>query len=150
MDITTNEVDQLFDKADLEHSQHQKLLERIEHPIIRSYKEFLDDKGNVVDKSPFYVIVHASQIDLDPEVDGETRENLKTELKFIEDNFDHTTGGPFRLANGVPHNRPILVAGAYDAICVGQQHDLLLKAGYDAYMSKEGTLSFRNLSANRK
>jgi hypothetical protein len=142
MDTINEEIDRLLDKADLEHDQQQKLLERIEHPVTRSYKEFMDDRGEIIDKSPFYVIVHANQIDNDIEVDEQTRARLKAELKIIEDNFDHTTAGPFRLADGVPHNRPILVAGAYDAICVGQQHDLLIKAGYDTYVSKEGTLSF--------
>lgn len=111
-------------------------------PIVRSYEEFLDENGNVKDKSPFYVVVHKNVIDDDRHIDEETRKNLLKEISFIEQNFEHISAGPFVRAPGIPHDRPVIVCGAYDSICVEQQHDLIIKGGYDAYISKEGTLPF--------
>jgi hypothetical protein len=140
--MNEEDVDKLLDEADASQKRITELEARIKNPIIRSYQEFLDEEGKVKDKSPFYVIVHKSQIDRDSELDEQARKKLLEEISFIEKNFDHAYAGPFRMANGVPNNRPIIVCGAYDAICVGQQHDLLIKAGYDTYISKEGTLCF--------
>ena len=42
---------------------------------------------------------------------------------------------------GLPRNRPILVCGVYLGICVTEQYRALMKAGFDAYISKEGVLS---------
>jgi len=139
------DVDKLFDEADAEHKKRlefeEKARERIKNPIVRSYQEFLDEEGHVKDKSPFYVVVHKSEIESNQERNEETRRRLLKELDFIEHNFEYTIAGPFERAN-VPKGRPIIVCGAYDAICVGQQHDLLIKGGYDAYISKEGTMPF--------
>lgn len=136
------DIDKLLDEADAEQEKRKKLEERIEKPILRSYQEFLDENGEVKDKSPFYVIVHETVIVDDSEINEQTRKKLLKEIEFIKQNFDHVSAGPFEIASGVPRNRPIIVCGAYDAVCVGQQHDLLVRGGYDTYISKEGTLSF--------
>lgn len=136
------DIDKLVDKADAEHAKQKKLEERIKSPIVRSYEEFLDEEGKVKDKSPFYVVVHKNVIDDDRQIDKKTRKRLLDEIGFIEQNFEYTEASPFEMANGVPYDRPVIVCGAYDAICVGQQHDLLIKGGYDTYVSKEGTLPF--------
>lgn len=140
------DIDKLLDEADIKHKRRmefeEKVKERIKNPIVRSYKEFLDEEGHVKDKSPFYVVVHKNVIDDDEQIDEETRKRLLDEIDFIEQNFEHTSAGPFQIALGIPDNRPIIVCGAYDAICVGQQHDLLVKGVYDTYISKEGTLPF--------
>ncbi|MCL5073504.1 MAG: hypothetical protein M1308_21815 [Actinobacteria bacterium] len=137
-----SDIDKLFDEADAEQKRRQELEERIKKPIVRSYQEFLDKDGKVKDQSPFYVVMHKNAIEADLEIDEQTRIKLLEQIKFIEENFDHTSAGPFERASGVPSDRPIIVCGAYDAICVGQQHDLLIKGGFDAYISKEGTLPF--------
>ncbi|MFH1832859.1 MAG: hypothetical protein ABH816_01645 [Candidatus Levyibacteriota bacterium] len=136
------DIDRLFNEADAEQKRRTRLEKRIKKPIIRSYQEFLDEDGKVKDKSPFYVVVHKNAIEADPEIDEQTRKKLLEQIRFIEENFDHVSAGPFERASGVPSDRPIIVCGAYDAICVGQQHDLLIKGGFDAYISKEGTLPF--------
>lgn len=70
------DIDKLFDKAEAEQKVRQTLEERIEHPIVRSYQEFLDEDGKVKDKSPFYVIVHADEIERNSEIDEQTRKKL--------------------------------------------------------------------------
>lgn len=137
-----NNTDKLFDEANVEQKRRQKLEERIKKPAFLSYEEFLDENGKVKDKSPFYVVVHKNAIEADPELDEQTRKKLLEQIRFIGQNFDHVSAGPFEIAHGVPYNRPVIVCGAYDTICVGQQHDLLIKGGFDAYISKEGTLPF--------
>lgn len=136
------DIDKIFDEADAARQKQQQLKERIQSPIVRSYQEFLDEDGGVKDKSPFYVVVHKNAIGDDPELDEQTRKKLLKQIRFIEENFDHVSAGPFERAPGVPSNRPIIVCGAYDAVCVGQQHDLLIRGGFDTYISKEGTLPF--------
>lgn len=138
--INDIDIDKLFDEADAAHQKQQLLEERIKKPIVRSYSEFLDEDGNVKDKSPFYVVVHKGVIEDDKQqIDAQTRKKILGEIDFIEKNFDHTSAGPFQRA-AVPYNRLIIVCGAYDAVCVGQQHDLLIKGGFNTYISKEGTL----------
>ncbi len=135
------DIDTLLDKADAEHQRALVLKERINTPLVRSYREFFDETGQVKDRSPFYVVVHKNVIKSDQEIDEETRQMLLKEIGIIENNFDYTTAGPSQRAD-VPRGRPVIVCGAYDAICVRQQHDLLIKGGYDAYISREGTLPF--------
>ena len=46
---------------------------------------------------------------------------------------------PSKIPEGVPRNRPILVCGFYDGICVQEQSDSLRRKGYEAYISRQGT-----------
>lgn len=135
------DIDALIDEAVRAGAQRKERLGHLDNPRYAFEHDF---------ENPFYVIVHADQIDAEMIAGNIPRDlGLKVKAEIHEIKSRHpdnwTKAGPFILATGVPRDRPILVCGAFLEVCVFEQYRRLLDAGYDAYISKEGVLSFFSL-----
>ncbi|MBR9704005.1 hypothetical protein GOV12_01230 [Candidatus Pacearchaeota archaeon] len=94
--------------------------------------------------NPFFVMVHTKNAYSDRHMRKKgsfvrTLANIETYKR----NYDHITiddlTSPDTIPPNLPKNRPILVCGFFKDICVKDQRDALVKAGYDAYISREGS-----------
>ncbi len=101
--------------------------------------------------NPYFVIVHQNVIALEVaagNLDSTVADKVNKEIEGIK--LRHPTswtkGSPFSVPLGIPKNRPILVCGAYENVCVASQYDKLMNAGYNAYISREGILSYSDLN----
>jgi len=140
--MNNREIKSLFDEADMLQAQKIERTKYLENPRYASETDF--DK-------PFYVVVHADQIDVEMNAGNLQRDialKVKEEIRSLKlrHSDSWTKAGPFTLAIGVPYDRPVLVCGAFEEICVSQQYGILIEAGYDAYISKEGTLPLSSLN----
>ena len=90
-------------------------------------------------ENPFFVVVHAESSF--PKKQNELRERIMSEIEEIKRNYDWVSlnGSPWSIPDGLPINRPILVCGFFDHICVQEHRDFLLGYRYEAYISKKGT-----------
>lgn len=134
------EIDAMLNEADALEKQKRERLQYLDNPRYASEKDF---------ENPFYVVVHADQIDREMTSGNLSKDiglKVKEEIEGLKLRYSDSwiKAGPHILAN-VPSNRPILVCGAFREICVSQQYERLLKEGIDAYISKEGVLSFFSL-----
>ena len=136
------EIDALFDQADMLEAQKRERLQYLDNPRYASEKDF---------DNPFYVVVHADQIDVEMGAGNLQRDlglKVKAEIEGLKSRHPDswTKAGPHFLAIGVPSDRPVLVCGAFEDVCVSQQYGRLLQAGYDAYISREGVLPLSSLN----
>jgi|SRR3989338_873605 len=140
--LDTNSIDALFDQADMEQAQRTRLLQYRYNPRYASDTDFTN---------PYIVVVHENQIpaeinagNLAPEVGAKVLQQI-SEIKARHPR-SWSTGSPFTVSSEIPKDRPIVVCGAFEEICVREQYIKLLTAGHDAYISTEGTLSFESLN----
>ncbi len=90
----------------------------------------------------YFVIVHQNQIDAEVRagnLDFILAKKINDEIEGIKSRHPEswTRGSPFTVPLGIPKNRAILVCGAFESMCVSYQYDLLIKAGYKAYICRE-------------
>jgi len=140
--MNDTEIDALFDQADMLEAQKRERLPYLDNPRYASERDF---------DSPFYVVVHADQIDVEMGAGNLQRDlglKVKAEIEGLKSRHptSWTKAGPHILATGVPSDRPVLVCGAFEDVCVSQQYRRLLQAGYDAYISREGVLPLNSLN----
>ena len=136
------EIDALFDQADILEAQKKERLQYLDSPRYANEKSF---------DNPFYVVVHADQIDVEMSAGNLQRDlglKVNAEIEGLKSRHPDswTKAGPHFLATGVPSDRPVLVCGAFEDVCVSQQYRRLLQAGYDAYISREGVLPLNSLN----
>jgi len=139
--MNDTEIDALFNQADMLEARKRGRLQYLGNPRYASERDF---------ENPFYVVVHTDQIDVEMGA-GNLQRNLglkvKAEIEGIKSRHPNswTKAEPYNLATGVPSERPVLVCGAFEEVCVSEQYRKLLQAGYDAYISKEGVLPLSSL-----
>jgi len=132
------EIDTLFDKVE---TQLKTIAALLESPRYASDRDFIN---------PYFVVVHENQIPIEmgaKNVDPDLGTRVLQEISEIKTRHPNswTKGSPFLVPSEVPRGRPVLVCGAFEEVCVGQQYHKLIQAGYDAYISREGILSFFSL-----
>ncbi len=93
--------------------------------------------------NPFYVIVHAKEVYLTPDMDSSRFNRVLSEIDFVRNfeeyaELDQTTP-PHIIPSGIPRDRPILVGGFLRDICVREQRDCLRRTGYNAFICSEIT-----------
>lgn len=135
------DIDDLFNEADRLEIQRREIMQYLNNPRYASGHNF---------ENPFYVIVHADQIDVEMDAGNLTKDiglKVKAEIEEIKSRYPNnwTRAGPHSLATGVPLARPVLVCGVFENVCVSEQYRRLLKAGYEAYISREGVLPLSSL-----
>jgi hypothetical protein len=140
--MDNSDIDTLFDQADMLEAQKRERLQYLDNPRYANERSF---------DNPFYVVVHADQIDVEMNAGNLQRDlglKVKAEIEGLKSRHPDswTNAGPHFLATGVPSDRPVLVCGAFEDVCVSQQYRRLLQAGYDAYISREGVLPLNSLN----
>ena len=129
-------IDALFDQSDALEAQKRERLQFLDSYRSASENDF---------SNPYFVVVHQNQIDnevnagnLDPNFAKRINDEIEA-IKFRHPN-SWTKGSPFFVPPEVPRDKPILVLGAFEDVCVSEQYRQLIEAGYDAYISREGVL----------
>jgi hypothetical protein len=92
-------------------------------------------------KNPFFVVVHAEG-EVPTNLNPQLYDRVMNEIEAIREKHDWVPMNdwpPSTIPEGVPKDRPILVCGFYDHVCVQEQRDSLRRAGYEAYISRQGT-----------
>jgi len=91
--------------------------------------------------NPFFVVVHAEG-NVPTNLNPQLYDRVMNEIAAIKQGQDWTPMNdwpPSKIPEGVPRDRPILVCGFYDYVCVQEQRDSLRSVGYEAYISRQGT-----------
>ncbi len=94
-------------------------------------------------EDPFYVIMHFDP-DIDPSYLDRGMQDYRRvllEIETIRQEYDHLfhEGDEREILPDVPQDRPILVCGFFDGVCVQIQTEALERSNYEAYVSREGT-----------
>lgn len=98
--------------------------------------------------NPFFVIMHEFNADeyYQHYIHGRNYPNLfqrqRDEIADIKRTYDflsHNLFPPTKILPATPKNRAILVCGCFDMDCVEGQRDSLMRNGFEAYISFEGT-----------
>jgi hypothetical protein len=112
-------------------------------------REYTETHSATEFSNPYFVLVHTSSAIKDKIL--RKRGSFKRALAEIENikrnhpysSIDDKTS-PDTIPENLPKNQPILVTGFFRDICVRQQKDALIRAGYNAYIAKEGSYSINN------
>lgn len=99
-------------------------------------------------KNPFFIVMHEEEGEktmnhrafsrMYPIIFEKQRDELK-HIKRVYDFFAYNMYPPTVILPEIPRKRPILVTGCFDTDCVEKQKRALLAAGFQAYISFEGT-----------
>ena len=96
-------------------------------------------------ENPFFVIVHAKGAYRDPVCQDKLSKLVISEIERIKARYNHVHVEELPLSvvpEGIPYDSTILVCGFYDRVCVEDERKTLQSAGYNFFVSREGTIDW--------